>query len=170
MSGYTRTDAVLSPCKLYRYSLERWWSPFAWHEGGRYVAFTMLNPSTADSVKLDPTVTRCLGFAKSWGYDGLIVTNIFAYRSTDPKKLYDCTEFMDPIGPDNNEYIQKIAKQASLVICAWGVHGELMDRGRQVVEMLTASEVELYCLGVTKGNHPRHPLYVKGTTKPERFA
>ena len=160
---FTKSSADFSPCKLYRYSLERWWSPFA---QGRAACFCMLNPSTADQEKSDPTVARCIGFAQSWGFDGLIVTNIFAYRSTDPAGL---TQIEDPIGPDNNEYIQKIAKQAAIVVCAWGIHGALMDRGRQVIEMLTASEVELYCLGVTKAGQPRHPLYVKGSTKPERF-
>lgn len=165
-ASYTKAAAVFSPCRRWRYTLDRWWSPFAWHEGGRYANFLMLNPSTADETVLDPTVARCVGFARRWGYDGLVVTNIFACRGTDPKCLYAAE---DPVGPENNEYVQKVARQASLVVCAWGVHGVLRGRGRQVAAMLTASEIPLYCLGVTKAGHPRHPLYLSNEVTPAPF-
>ncbi len=178
MSEYTDTSAEFSKCGLYRYTLGRWWSGI--YGAKDFVNVIGLNPSTADLSHEDPTVRRMILFAKSWGYAGLMVTNIFAYRSTDPQKLYAELSgtmlgrgYMVPeyiIGPDNNEYIQKVAKQAALVVCAWGVHGKLLDRGKQVIDMLTASEIELYCLGVTKENFPKHPLYVKGDTQPRRFA
>lgn len=163
VSEYTKSTAEFSDCKLYRYTLERWWSPQA---KGRYINFLMLNPSTADEFQLDPTVTRCVGFARKWGFGGLVVTNIFALRSTDPQRL---REVEDPTGPHNDEAIQKVAKLAGLVVCAWGVHGAVGDRGRRVIEMLAASEVPLYCLGVTKDGFPRHPLYIRGDTRPLRL-
>jgi hypothetical protein len=162
--AYTISRAAFSGCLTYRYTLER-----GWRDGGlgRYLNFLMLNPSTADEIRLDPTVTRCVGYARRWGYDGLVVTNIFALRSTDPRRL---REVEDPVGPHNDEHIQRVAKLAALVVCAWGTHGAFLDRGRRVVEMLTASENTLHCLGVTKDGHPRHPLYLRGDAVPVPLA
>jgi len=167
MSEFTKSSAQFSPCKLYRYTLERWWSPFA---VGKYVNFVMLNPSTADATRLDPTVNRCVGFAQRWGYGGLIVTNIFALRSTDPKRL---KKVDDPIGPDNDEAIVTAASRAALVICAWGnwgrlpTHGPYLSRSREVIERL--SDIELFCLGQTKAGFPKHPLYVRADKEIEGF-
>lgn len=171
MTGYTSTTALFSPCKLYRYTLERWWSGLY---GARdYANFLMCNPSTADTETDDPTVRRAALFAKRWGYAGLIVTNIFAYRSTDPQKLYsDAFGYSVPhdiVGPENDTTIQEVAKDATLVVCAWGVHGKLLDRGKRVVEILKANSIPLYCLGVTKEGHPKHPLYTAAVTLPRRF-
>lgn len=151
------SNAIFSPCRTWRYVLVRRWG------AGQVCNFLCLNPSTADEANDDPTVRRCIGFARKWGFGGLVVTNIFALRSTDPQALL---EVEDPVGPDNDEAIQKIATLAELVVCAWGVHGDLLERHRRVIEMLTASEVSLYCLGVTKDGFPRHPLYIRGDTRP----
>lgn len=163
MNEYTKSEAVFSSDKVYRYTLERWWSPFT---QGRYANFLMLNPSTADAVQPDPTVTRAIGFARQWGFGGLVVTNIFAYRSTDPQNL---RKVDDPIGHRNDGHILAMAVGAGLVVGAWGVHGEYMDRGRRVAGMLRSCGIKLHCLGTTKAGHPRHPLYLKGTSVPELY-
>lgn len=163
MTDYTKSDARFSDCRTWRYTLERWWSPFAL---GRYVNFIMLNPSTADEVDSDPTVRRCLKFANDWGYDGCIVTNLFAYRATDPMALRD---IQDPVGPSNNEAILNAAQGAARVVCAWGVHGAFLLRGRIVYDLLTARKIELSCIAKTKQGHPMHPLYLPATSRPGRF-
>lgn len=107
------TGAVFSPKRLYRYKLWRYW-------GNKHnvVNFIMLNPSTADEIRNDPTVERCERRARDWGYGGLIVTNIFAIRGTDPKIIKSVRY---PIGPSNNSYILECAKEAKLIVCAWEI-------------------------------------------------
>jgi hypothetical protein len=123
----------------------------------------MLNPSTADAFQLDPTNRRCVGFAQAWGYGSMVTTNIFAFRSTNPAGLRTTK---DPVGPENDEAIVNAAKNADLVIAAWGTHGELQDRGNVVGDMLTEVGIELHVLRLTKAGHPGHPLYVAGDTLP----
>jgi hypothetical protein len=123
----------------------------------------MLNPSTADAFQLDPTNRRCVGFAQAWGYGALVTTNIFAFRSTNPAGLRTAN---DAIGPENNEAIVTAAKNADLVIAAWGAHGELQDRGNAVHQMLGKAGVPLHMLRLTKAGHPGHPLYISGDTVP----
>ena len=127
------------------------------------VNFLMLNPSTADAFQLDPTNRRCVGFAQAWGYGSIVTTNIFAFRSTNPAGLRTAK---DPVGPDNDETILTAAKNADLVIAAWGTHGELQGRGEVVRAMLCEAGVELHALKLTKAGHPGHPLYVAADTKP----
>jgi hypothetical protein len=117
----------------------------------------MLNPSTADAEQDDPTIRRCIGFAKAWGFGGIAVRNIFALRATDPRELYKSD---DPVGPGNDEAICDLAGLCPLIVAAWGVHGGLRNRGRQVCELLAGAGAEVVCLGVTKDGHPKHPLYV----------
>ena len=157
---FTDKGATFSSDRVYRYALWRRW------EGGdgQDCVFIMLNPSTADESVLDPTVTRCVGFARDWGYSGLIVANIFALRATDPRKLLTA---VDPIGPQNNQALIAAVLRASCVICAWGVHGKLNDREHEVLELLNSRKLE--CLGVTKGGHPKHPLYLKRDTQRRPF-
>jgi hypothetical protein len=165
--AFSKSVAIFSPCERYRYTLERWWSPLLWEHGGRYVNFLLLNPSTADAAQSDPTVTRCIHFARDWGFDGLLVTNIFALRSTDPKELKKAE---DPVGPKNNQYILSVARKASLVVCGYGNWGELYGRGRAVTQLLWDNGIDWKCLGVTKQAYPRHPLYVRRDAVPEIFA
>jgi hypothetical protein len=153
------SSAVISACGAYRYRLER-----LWDEEKDKVAFLMLNPSTADASQDDPTIRRCIGFAKSWGFGGLIVGNLFALRSTDPRALYD---HPDPVGPDNNNHLRAIARCAETVICAWGTHGALHDRGRKVAELL--DDRNLAALKLTANGHPGHPLYVAASTQPKAY-
>ncbi len=146
--------ATISPCLKYRYELHRKWS-----DGGKYVAFIGLNPSTADANKDDPTIRRCIGFAKAWKFKGLIMANLFAYRATDPK---DMKAASDPVGIDNNIFLDRVARDAGLVIAAWGVHGTHLGRDQEVRKLLP----RLHHLGLTKDGHPKHPLYLKGDTVP----
>jgi len=149
-----RGGAVISPCGLYRYRLTR-----TWDRELRPAAFVMLNPSTADATVDDPTIRRCVGFAKREGCGGIVVVNLFALRSTDPAGLLAAA---DPVGPDNDRHIREAAEQCHPVIAAWGAHGDHDLRNLHVRDMLGEISVGVMCLGTTKGGHPRHPLYVKG--------
>lgn len=145
--------AAFSPDMLYRYTLWR-----EWIGGEGLVMFIGLNPSTATDTLDDPTIRRCIGFAKRWGYSAYLMTNLFAYRATDPN---DMKEVEDPVGLENNTCLIGMSKQASLVVAAWGVHGTFQNRAGYVSNMLGPMK----CLGTTKEGHPRHPLYVKGDTQ-----
>lgn len=149
--------AKFSPCRTWRYSLSRIWSSKL-----PPVLFIGLNPSTADETLDDPTIRRCMRFAKSWGYGGIHMANIFAFRATKPE---DMKAAVDPVGPDNDLVIAELVKGCPLAIAAWGVHGAFGDRWRIVAAMIP----ELHCLGLTKDGHPKHPLYLKADTKPERW-
>lgn len=152
--------ATFDETRTYRYTLHRRWAP-----RGRRVCFCLLNPSTADEYKLDPTLTRCLGYAQRWGFSAMETVNIFALRSTDPKGL---REHDEPIGPGNDRAIRKAARRADLVVAGWGSHGALFDRGTQVAELLTKL-CEPVCLGLTNAGAPKHPLYLRKDLEPIPF-
>jgi hypothetical protein len=154
-----RRGAVFSDCQLYRYTLWRQWGP------GEVPRFLMLNPSTATAELDDPTIRRCMGFARAWGCGGIVVLNIFAFRATDPA---DMKRAADPIGPENDEYLRSEG-QKGRVICAWGAHGSFMDREAAVVRLFDGLRVPLYALALTGAGSPRHPLYLKGDLKPTRW-
>lgn len=150
-------SAIISDCKRYRFQLSRCWDAYrAW------CCWIMLNPSTADDQVDDPTIRRCMDFAKTWGYGGIFVVNLFAWRATDPKTLADAA---DPGGEGNGKAIISSAQLSDLVICAWGTGGKLNDRGRRITDLLTTWKIPMKCLGVTKCGHPKHPLYMP-KTKP----
>lgn len=136
-------------------------------EGDRDINFIMLNPSTADETLNDPTITRCIGFARRWQYTSLIVTNLFAFRATDPADLKRAT---DPVGVENDDYIMKIAKASAAVVVAWGVHGVHQDRARQVVRLLADAGVTPHCLGTTKDGYPKHPLYLRSDVQMQPYS
>lgn len=148
--------ASFSRCMTYRYSLTRRWSV------GSTLLVVGLNPSTADAQIDDPTVRRCVGFAKSWGFSNLIMANLFAYRSTDPTLL---AEVDDPVGPMNDRSLKKLVELTDLLLVAWGTRGEMLGRDEQVLSWLPRP----YCLGTTTAGFPRHPLYVRGDAKPVLF-
>lgn len=152
----TRSQALFDETQRYRYWLAR-----IWDANQPIVNFIMLNPSTADQYQLDPTVTRCLHYARRWGFGSLIVTNIFAYRSTDPKALYTLA---DPVGTENDAYLRKAATQANLRVAAWGTHGSLRNRHEAVLGSL--ADLALTALGVTQGGFPKHPLYLRADAWP----
>ncbi len=152
--------AVLSDDRLYRYVLRREWSD----GGGRgRCAFVMLNPSTADETTDDPTIRRCIGFARYWGYDRLVVFNLFAWRATDSAEL---RKVADPVGPDNDRLIALLAMDANRVVVAWGNHGAFLGRSKEVVRMLRTLGVPLKCLGLNETGQPRHPLFQKADREP----
>lgn len=146
-------DAVLSECGTYRYRLTRIWNPEK-----PAACFIMLNPSTANATKDDPTIRRCVGFAKSWVCGGIVVVNLFAYRATDPEGLRNT---FDPIGPDNERHIREAVAGASPVVAAWGAHELAKAAGRVLSGKLIPPGTKLLCLGLTKDGSPRHPLYVR---------
>jgi hypothetical protein len=148
-------SAEISDCKKYRYALWRHWGA-----GKSYAMFIGLNPSIADEKIDDPTIRRCMAFAKDWGYDGLCMANLFAYRATLPEKM---KRSKDPIGPDTNKWLNKLAKKADIVVAAWGVHGQFMQRGQEVQQMIQP----LQYLRLTKRGYPGHPLYLPKTLVPQ---
>jgi hypothetical protein len=121
--------------------------------------FVGLNPSTADETSDDPTLTRCINYAKSWGYGGVCMANLFAFRATEPS---DMKASDDPIGTENNKWLKKLAKDAALVVAAWGNDGSYLERSKQVKELLP----NLYCLKLNKSGEPAHPLYQAAKLKP----
>ena len=154
----TESGATFSPCRRWRYLLWRRW------DASKPVAnFLMLNPSTADEVKLDPTCSRARDYAERWGYGALIVTNIFAFRNTNPDQMKAAK---DPVGPGNDAAIVRTAKQSALVVCAWGNHGGFLGRSREILEKLKANGIALHALRVNANGEPAHPLYLPGKLKP----
>jgi hypothetical protein len=134
----------------------------------------MLNPSIADAEQDDPTIRRCIGFAKRLGCGELIVLNLFAFRATKPKDLFKAT---DPVGPDNHTWITETVDSTKdldpqingIVICAWGAHGSYIGQDQTVLGWLELDGVTPYCLGKTKHGHPRHPLYLPADAKLQKM-
>lgn len=156
-------DAVLSPCGRYRYLLTRYWEP-----SRPSVGFVMLNPSSADHTVDDPTVRRCIGFARGWGFGGLRVANLFALRATDPTGLFEAVAAgTDPVGPENAAHLQSLADEHTVVL-AWGANAAAVDGSSypsRVAGELAAAGAALLCFGHCRDGAPRHPLYVAvGTT------
>lgn len=145
-------SAIITPCGTYRYLLSRRWA-----DGGSPLHFIMLNPSTADGQEDDPTIRRCIGFGKRFGFNAIDVMNLFALRATDPKEL---AKHGDPVGPMNDGFLSGFLP-FSTVVAAWGTKGVLRGRDREVVKALQERNLWLDCLGKTKAGHPRHPLYLK---------
>lgn len=150
-------SAVLSPCGRYRYRLRR-----TWDTGVQVLGFVMLNPSTADATTDDPTIRRCIGFARDWGFGGLAVANLYAYRATKPADLWLAE---DPVGPENDEHLAALftASDVGMVVAAWGANAR-PDRVTEVSALPGA--VTLHALGLTKDGAPRHPLYMPKTATP----
>ncbi len=151
---FKTSSAVLSKCGKYRYRLDRRWGD------GPICGFIMLNPSTADADLDDPTIRRCIGFAKREGCGSLMVGNLFAFRATDPMVMADSD---DPDGPENRHFLTNMAERVDgPLIAAWGSHWMARDMASEWVCKTFGRR--LMCLGKTKDGHPRHPLYVKGDT------
>lgn len=140
-----------TPASPYRYVLWR-----RWGAGRVFAHLCGLNPSTATHEIDDPTIRREIAFCKSWGMDGLIKTNAFAFRATQP---VDMKRAVDPIGPENTWWIYEATQISAFNIACWGVHGEFMGRGEDL-----KSRYQWKCLGITKMGFPKHPLYLKKDT------
>lgn len=153
--------ATLDASGRYRYQLWR-----VWDELKPRVLFVMLNPSTADAAHDDPTIRKCVAYAKAWGYGSLEVVNLFAVRSTSPAMIYTHD---DPKGKDNDPYILESGYRAHLIVAAWGAHGEHRERDRYVGALLKLHGFKLHCLKVTSKGLPNHPLYLKGDLMPFPF-
>lgn len=158
LKGDAESVAVYSPCEAYRYTLTREWA-----SGGRKALFVMLNPSTATEVQNDPTVERCERRARALGFGAFRVTNIFAYRATDPQVM---RAQADPVGPSNDQAIAEGAAWADQVICGWGAHGAHLGRGLAVTGLLRGTGLPLYHLGLTLAGAPKHPLYIGYQVQP----
>ena len=156
LKGDAESTAEYSDCECYRYTR-------VWDSTGRKAAFIMLNPSTATEVQNDPTVERCERRARALGFGAFQVTNIFAWRDTDPRAMRAAG---DPVGPDNDSAILATLDWADTVICAWGTHGAHLDRGPTVERMLRATDRDLFTLGTTLAGHPKHPLYIGYRQQP----
>lgn len=155
--------AEISDCGRFRYSLTRDWSGlFPAREPGS-VLWIMLNPSTADGTADDPTIHRIVGFTRVWGFHTMLVANLYAYRSTDPKQLWRVEDRCG--GVRNDQVIQTLSREAALVVAAWGANAEV-GRARRVAELVGRPMV---CLGTTAKGFPRHPLYVPGDFRPVAY-
>ena len=158
---YTSSDATISSCGTYRYTLSREWRLPG--ELPRTAVFIGLNPSTADGLVDDPTIRRCVGFAKRLGCNRMEMLNLFAFRATEPIELQRAITVrkLNPIGPENDRWILARCMHADIVVACWGrlKWVFLDDRGRYVRELLRGHDVA--CLGLTKDGYPRHPLYLR---------
>ncbi len=155
------SGALFSSCRRWRYLLWR-----RWDASKPLANFLMLNPSTADELKLDPSCTRARNYAARWGYGGLVVTNLFGWRATDPEEMKAAR---DPVGRGNDAAILRAARECALVVCAWGNHGAHGERALKVVVKLRFSKIELHFLKMNANGHPAHPLYLPGTLEPVRW-
>ncbi|TNC79983.1 MAG: hypothetical protein C9356_16360 [Oleiphilus sp.] len=151
------SGAVFSECKRYRYALWR-----AWDRGRRQLMFIGLNPSTADEKHNDPTIKRCIQFAQDWEFGGVMVVNLFAYRATKPVDLFAAT---DPVGPENDAWLAKLADEAGMIVAAWGNDGSKHQRSLDVRKRFP----ELFCLKVNKSGEPAHPLYQPKSARPMHY-
>ena len=157
----TPAGAVFSACRRWRYLLWR-----CWDESRPVANFLMLNPSTADELRLDPSCTRARNYAERWGFGAVLVTNIFGWRATDPEEM---KSVKDPVGRGNDRAILKAAKEAKLVVCAWGNHGMHRSRSQRVVALLRSQMVPLNFLHMNACGEPAHPLYLPATLRPTRW-
>ncbi|ESY72333.1 hypothetical protein X740_33330 [Mesorhizobium sp. LNHC221B00] len=189
---YVSKGAQLSRCGTYRYRLWREWrlhpEPAQWSmwtdDRGKPVldgagaqlgdpkacVFIMLNPSTADANDDDPTIRRCVGFARAWGYDRMEVLNLFAYRATDPRALLSLNHNDDPVGEGNQgafDHVMTRDYPVGKIICAWGAHGGHLGQDETALGWI--GDRERFALGMTKDGHPKHPLYLPAKAEPVRF-
>ena len=152
-----QTGAIFSNCRKYRYALWRIWD----HEQEQ-VLFIGLNPSAADETHNDPTIRRCIDFAQRWGFGGMYITNLFAYRHKSPAVL---KKVKRPIGKENDYYLQKYAAQCTKVVLIWGNDGAFRDRNLEVLELIKNP----LCLKINKSGQPAHPLYLKKNLNPRPY-
>ena len=151
---FSKSGAVFSDCRKYRYALWRMWD-----ENKPLVMIIGLNPSTADETRNDPTITRCISFARSWRYGAVCVTNLFGFRATAPSEL---KAYHDPIGKENDAWVHEMAKEAAITVAAWGNHGKFLNRS---IEFLSSLD-QLHFIQMNKSGEPAHPLYLKAELKP----
>lgn len=162
-SKFSTSSAQFSACGTYRYTLTR-----EWEEDPR-VVFLLFNPSTATATEEDPTIRRCIGFARRWGYGRLTILNLYAIRGTNPRTP---SQTLDPVGPLNDYWIEEVCGDAREVICAWGCAQHMKSIGTRISEVLEIFKYRsprISCLGYRKDGHPRHPLMLHYDTPREPF-
>lgn len=157
------SGAKFSECDRYRYQLWRDWSSDPPPDGRddwelSTAVFIGLNPSTADAVKNDATVTRCIAHAKRWNCYRMFMMNLFAWRATDPKEM---KAQGSPIGPENDFWLLETIRASQIVVACWGNHGSHMQRSGEVKVMLRNAGVSVKCFAVNGTGEPKHPLYVR---------
>jgi len=152
------SGAVFSSCRRWRYLLWR-----RWDRGLPVANFLMLNPSTADEFKLDPSCTRARRYAERWGYGSVLITNIFAWRATDPDEMKAAR---DPVGRGNDRAIVRAARESAIVVCAWGNHGAHLGRSGSVRGLLAKAGIAPRVLRMNGSGEPAHPLYLPGDLRP----
>lgn len=154
-----------SPDRLYRYTLWRDWFEDLFDHGAYagppvpFVQFIGLNPSTADEVKDDNTIRCCRNYAKKWSFKAMCMTNLFAFRATDPR---DMKKAIEPIGPDNDKWLLAISGEADLIVAVWGTHGKHHGRTDKVLKCLR----NVHCLARNSDGSPHHPFYLPANLKP----
>jgi hypothetical protein len=166
-------SALVSECGRYRYNLERCWCKEPGADDWSTVNLIMLNPSTADGRSDDPTIRKCIRFAKRWGYTDLVVTNLFAWRATEPE---DLALAEDAIGPENDAHIASGIRGSDLVVCAWGAYlghrwarmnSRYADRAEAMLDMVRQCRRVPHALALTRlGKQPGHPLFLRGDLEP----
>ena len=163
--------AVFSECGKYRYTLERSWSALP-----RYALWIMLNPSTADAATNDATIRRCIGYARAWGYTGILVGNLYAWRSTSPRGLlFAAAAGSDPIGPENDRYLRGLVRRASLVMCAWGQSGPTTLAKNAALQAIRPRKYggdtghDPYVLKLNANGEPAHPLRLSAKLEPAHW-
>ena len=155
-------ECVFDSTRRYRYLLiHRWDELFP----RRVVVWVCLNPARADEIFFDNTYRRIKAFTLAWGFNEFRIVNLFAYRAIDPREL---SKVIDPIGPENDDWIDLTVKNAQRVVAAWGVGGQLLNRAEKVLALLKQTP-ELYYLRLTKAGFPAHPLYLPLKTQPQKF-
>jgi len=158
--GTVIASAEISPCGRYRYNLIR-----QWEAGLARVLFVMLNPSTADALQDDPTIRKCIGFAKRWGYGSIEVVNLFAWRATDPSEL-PRLEYASPVGHENETWHRVAQARCHRVVAAWGANEFAATQDIKAIKLFG----DMDCLAFTAKRHPQHPLYVPYGTQPIPFS
>lgn len=151
------SGAHFSSCRTYRYVLWR-----RWDENAPSLLFIGLNPSAADEHTDDPTIRRCLDFARRWGYGSMYVANLFAFCTHDPRELKQAA---DPVGPENERYLREYIHHTDRSVLIWGNHGSFLGRDREVLPLVP----DPWCIKITAQGQPGHPLYLRKDMQPIPF-
>ncbi len=181
-----KRETIFSPCRTYRFTLWRQWdsglplsvdpTPSESRDENLFVQFIGLNPSTADEIQDDPTIRRCIRFAKDWGAGGFCMTNLFPFRQTNPNLMkqhypvvngdwnYSAESWIT--FKENFNHIAQIGKQATMIVAAWGTHGAHLQAGAKLRNFLKIHNLPVHHLGLNADGSPKHPLYLKASTKP----
>lgn len=161
---FSSASALMDETGKYRLELSRIWDSA--EKNIRMILFIMLNPSTADALVNDPTVRRCMNFAQSWGYGGLYIGNLFAYRSTDPAELIRLSRAgFDAVHENNDSHLRRMQKDSETTVFAWGNEGRLQMRDTEIIDKFPGA----FCLGKNQNGTPKHPLYVPAYTQLQQF-